>query len=82
MALRDYRISSEGIIIIKAQRYRSQEKNRLDALQRLEELVAKAEIVPKTRKRHGVSKAAKIRKMDGKQRHGSKKNLRKPVRLT
>jgi len=81
-ALPDYRISTDGIIVIKAQRHRSQEKNRLDALQRLDTLVEKARAVQKVRKKHRISKAARTRKKDNKQRHGVKKNQRKPVPLS
>lgn len=45
----DYRITSDGIIVIKAQRYRSQEQNKVDAMQRLVRLIKKITIVPKKR---------------------------------
>ena len=48
--MRDRRISSDGIIVIKAQRFRSQEKNRDDALLRLQEQVRKRAVRPKTRR--------------------------------
>ena len=50
LALRDQRISAEGVIVIKAQRFRTQEKNRSDALERLGELIARASRVPKKRR--------------------------------
>ena len=50
LQISDERITTEGIIIIKAQKYRSQEKNKSDALQRLVGLIKQACYVPKTRK--------------------------------
>ena len=50
LAHRDQRITAEGIVVIKAQRYRSQDKNRADALAQLQDLVASAAMVPRARK--------------------------------
>src|SRR5881296_415115 len=66
LARSDQRITAEGIIVIKAQRYRSQEKNRADALARLEELVAEAAAVEIPRKATKPSKSAKRRRVDSK----------------
>jgi len=77
--LRDKRISKEGIIIIKAQRYRDQEKNRLDALTRLTELIKGAAVTQKKRISTKPSRRAKQRRLDGKARQGEKKTLRKKV---
>lgn len=79
LKLADYRISSGGVIVIKARRYRSQEKNRTEALQRLDDLLRKAQFTPKARKKRRVSKAAKARRIDTKRRHGQRKNLRKRI---
>ncbi len=79
LKLADYRISSDGVIVIKARRYKSQEKNRTEALQRLDDLLRKAQFTPKPRKKRRVSKAAKARRIDTKRRHGQRKNLRKRV---
>lgn len=79
LQLGDYRISSSGIIIIKAQRFRSQEKNRADALARLHELVQKVAIVKKTRRATKPSKAAKQRRMDEKSRRGKIKADRREI---
>ena len=65
LAMRDSRITSEGIIVIKAQRYRTQEKNREDALVRLAELIRKATAVQKRRKPTKPTKAS-IRRRKGK----------------
>jgi ribosome-associated protein len=77
--LSDRRISQDGQIIIKAQKFRSQEKNRADALLRLDEILRKAQFVQKTRRKTKVSRAAKKRRADSKRRRGQQKRMRKPV---
>jgi ribosome-associated protein len=77
--LTDRRISSEGVVIIKAQRYRSQEKNREDALARLQELIEAAAIKPKTRTATKPTKASKKRRLDSKTQRGQLKSLRGKV---
>ena len=75
LQLGDYRISSSGIIIIKAQRYRSQEQNRDDAVLRLVTLIKSIASVPKLRKATKPSKASKLRHLESKtKRAGVKKN--------
>lgn len=76
LKLRDQRISSEGVIVIKAQRYRSQEKNRDDALLRLDELLRRAQATRKVRKPTRPSKAAVRRRLDDKGKRGEVKRLR------
>lgn len=76
LALNDRRISKEGIIIIKAQQYRTQEKNRADALERLQELVKGAGIVQKTRRPTKPTKGSQTRRMDSKTQRGKTKALR------
>jgi ribosome-associated protein len=80
LALKDQRISKEGIIVIKAQRYRTQEKNREDALARLQELVRSVAVSQKARKATRPSKAAKQKRMDEKSRRGKVKSLRGKVK--
>ena len=80
--LKDSRISKQGIIIIKAQRYRTQEKNRLEALQRLQELIKSVIAVKKKRISTKPSKASKTRRMDDKKRKGRDKQLRRKVKDT
>ena len=75
-AMRDQRISSDGIIVIKAQEYRSLEKNRADAILRLHELVARAAHVPKPRRATKPSRAAKKRRLESKVKRGQIKALR------
>ena len=77
LALGDKRISNDGVIVIKAQNHRSQEKNREDALERLRELVLRATIKRKVRKPTKPSKAARRRRVDAKTRRGQTKALRR-----
>lgn len=79
LALNDYRISKEGFIIIKAQRYRSQEKNREDALDRLQTLIAKTCRVAKKRKATKPSKASREKRIQNKVRRGRLKASRGKV---
>lgn len=77
LGMRDKRISGDGVIVIKAQRFRSQEKNREDALARLQAMVAKAATRQKTRRPTRPGKAARMRRMDQKGRRGQTKALRR-----
>ncbi len=79
LQLRDRRISSDGVIIIKAQQFRSQEQNKTDALNRLKELVSAAGIIPKKRRPTRKSFGAIKRRLEGKSRRGQIKTLRKKV---
>ena len=74
--LSDRRISKEGIVVIKAQRYRSQDKNRVEALQRLQEMVQSAMFTPKTRRPTRPTKGSQLRRMDKKTQQGQKKDRR------
>jgi ribosome-associated protein len=76
---RDNRISSEGVVVIKAQRFRSQDRNRQDALSRLQSLIRAAITVPRRRKPSRPSRAAKQRRLETKARRGAVKAMRKPV---
>ncbi|BCA97077.1 peptidyl-tRNA hydrolase [Legionella antarctica] len=78
LQLNDYRISSEGIIIIKAQRYRSQDNNRNDALYRLVELIKKVSVVPIKRRKTKPSKSSVKKRLDSKTQRGHLKKLRQP----
>jgi ribosome-associated protein len=77
--LRDQRISSDGILVIKAQRFRTQEKNRADAIERLRELIVAASHVPKRRRPTKPSRAAEQRRMDSKTRRGRLKRMRRSL---
>ena len=77
--LADRRISSDGVIIIKAQRYRSQEKNREDALARLQALIESAAITPRKRTATRPTRASKTRRLESKTQRGQLKALRGKV---
>ena len=66
LARSDRRLSDEGVIVIKAQRHRSQDLNRRDAFARLNELVARAAEVPTVRKATRPTRASKERRLEGK----------------
>lgn len=76
LALKDSRISKDGVLVIKAQRFRTQEKNRDDALERLAELVRSVMVERKTRKPTTPSKSAKKKRVDSKTKRGQIKQLR------
>lgn len=74
--LADRRISSDGIIVIKAQRFRSQEKNREDALARLAALINSAGFSPKKRLATKPTRSSKKKRLEGKAKRGELKVLR------
>lgn len=77
---RDQRISKDGVIVIKAQSYRTQEQNRDDALNRLQQLIRQAVQMDKPRRPTRATRDSQQRRMDRKTRHGKTKSLRsKPV---
>src|SRR5690606_38302929 len=71
LAISDSRVTSEGVLILKAQRHRTQEKNRVDALQRLGELIQAAVKVQKSRRATRPTLASKQRRVDSKTRKGN-----------
>jgi ribosome-associated protein len=73
------RISQEGILIIEAQRFRTQERNREDAIARLIELIRRAAEKPKPRKKTKPSQVAKQRRIESKKRRGETKRMRRTV---
>ncbi len=79
LALNDRRISRQGIIVIKAQQHRSREKNRADALRRLQELVNSAGVIRKARRPTRPTRSARKKRTDSKTRRGQVKNLRGKV---
>jgi ribosome-associated protein len=79
LKISDSRLTSEGVIIIKAQKFRTQEKNKEDAIERLIELIIKSIKVQKKRRVSKPSKASKTKRMDNKTKHGRVKSLRKKV---
>jgi ribosome-associated protein len=72
------RMTKEGVIVIQAQRFRSQEQNRRDALDRLVALLAGAAIVPKARRKTRPTHAAKERRLTAKRHRSERKRTRRP----
>lgn len=77
--LKDHHITADGVIIIKAQRFRRQDKNREDARQRLAELIRKSLRTQKKRKKTKPTRGSQQRRMDSKSKHGKQKSLRRKV---
>ncbi len=77
--MRDHRITAEGVVIIKAQRYRSQELNREDALSLLYALVSKAAEVPVQRRPTRPTRSSQRKRVEGKVQRGRIKALRGKV---
>jgi ribosome-associated protein len=76
---RDQRISGEGVVIIKAQRYRSQERNREDAIARLREIVEEAAAVMPERRPTRPTRASQRRRVESKVRRGQIKAARRKL---
>lgn len=76
LKLTDNRISNDGIIIIKAQRFRSQEKNREDAMERLRNIVKGVAVTQKSRRPTKPSRGSKRKRVDSKTQRGKLKTLR------
>lgn len=79
LAFKDRRISKSGVVVIKSQRFRNQEKNRADALERLAVLVRKGLEVEKPRKKTKPSRKVRERRLEDKSRRSRLKQSRKPV---
>jgi len=79
LALRDSRITQEGVLVLKAQRHRSQDMNRADALARLQELVDSVALPPRVRRPTKPSYGARQRRLEGKSQRAEIKRQRKPV---
>lgn len=80
LALRDSRITQDGVVVIKAQQYRSQEQNRADALARLNALVQSVAQAPLVRRATKPTYGSKQRRLEGKTQRGATKALRARVR--
>jgi len=76
LALRDSRITADGVVIIKAQQYRTQEQNRADALERLAELIRSAGKTEKARRPTKPPPGSKKRRLEGKTKRGAIKSGR------
>ena len=79
LATADQRISADGVVVIKAQQYRSLEKNRGEALLRLQQLVDAAAKVPRTRRATRPSMTAKRARVDSKVKRGQIKAARRRI---
>ena len=79
LALNDRRISKSGVVVIKSTRFRNQDKNREDALHRLRDLVCKALVEKKPRKRTRPSRKVKEKRLEEKSRRARLKQSRRPV---
>jgi len=80
LALRDARITDQGVVVIKAQQFRTQLQNRADALERLNALVNSIAVPPKARRATRPSYGSKMRRLEGKSQRSDTKALRGPVR--
>ena len=81
LSLRDQRITKEGVVVLKAQRHRSQEQNREDALARLVALLQRVATLPKKRTATRPTLGSKLRRVEGKTKRGAQKRLRGRVEL-
>ncbi len=79
LKLHDHRISADGVFTIKAQQYRTQERNREDALERLRLLIQSVAIPRKKRKPTKPTKGSQNRRIEGKKRQGRLKALRRTL---
>ena len=76
---KDSRISSDGVVVIKAQRFRSQDRNREDALERLAELIRSAGVTRKARRATRPTRSSQKKRVDKKTQRGKVKSLRGKV---
>jgi ribosome-associated protein len=80
LALRDSRITQEGVFVLKAQQHRTQEMNRADALARLQAVIDTVATPPRVRRATKPTYGSKQRRLEGKSQRSQIKNLRGPVR--
>jgi len=80
LALRDSRITQEGVLVLKAQQHRTQEMNRADAFARLQAVVDSVAAPPRVRRATKPTYGSKQRRLEGKSQRSQIKNLRGPVR--
>ena len=76
LALRDRRLTDDGVVVIKAQQHRTQEKNRAEALERLAELIAAALVRRKKRRATKPTRASKEKRLETKRQRSRTKSLR------
>ena len=75
----DRRITADGVLVITARRFRSQDQNRQDAVQRLVDLVQKSSLKPRRRRKTKPTPASKKRRLDNKRRLSAKKGMRRQI---
>ena len=80
LALRDTRITQEGVLVLKAQQHRSQEMNRADAMARLQELVDSVAVAPRVRRATKPTYGSKQRRLEGKSQRSAIKQQRGPLK--
>ncbi|MDP2133195.1 MAG: alternative ribosome rescue aminoacyl-tRNA hydrolase ArfB [Sulfuritalea sp.] len=76
LQLKDQRITADGVVVIKAQQYRSLERNSFAAMERLRELIAQAAFVPRPRRATQPTRGSQRRRVDSKVQRGKVKALR------
>jgi len=76
LALRDQRITAEGVVVIKAQTHRSQEQNKAEAIARLQALVDSVAVLPKARKATRPTRSSQRKRLEGKAARGDVKRQR------
>ena len=81
LAMRDSRITKDGVVVLKAQQSRSQEANKEDALRRLQELVDSIAVLPTIRRATKPTRGSQRRRLDGKSKDGERKQMRGKVTL-
>ena len=74
------RMTTDGVLVIDARSFRTQEQNRRDAVERLIELIRKAAQKPKPRRKTRPTRASRLRRIEAKRRRSKIKRLRRPVR--
>lgn len=79
LRISDTRINTDGVIVIKAQKFRSQEKNKIEGLERLDELLQKSQHVQKSRRKTRPSRSSVRKRLDSKKKQGSVKKNRSKV---
>ena len=79
LKLNDQRITKDGVVVIKAQEYRSQEKNKEEALRRLQELIKSVTVLPPRRKPTKPTRNSQKRRLDSKSQRGQIKSMRKEI---
>ena len=76
------KMTEDGILVIKARRFRSQDKNRKDAMKRLSDLICQASVRPKTRRKTKTPAAAREKRLTAKKKRGETKRQRRAVKLS